>query len=417
MIIRSNLNTPDFEIMEDTIEDFNKEFLSFLKLVSDRQSEYYMKEDDIFNKLIYCAKRVMNQSLEGCPVIFDSWSCFNSTPSGSIQTEPCPEFSNFKFSSARLAYKYCDNSGSWWVHPATNRTWSNYTSCVDFPNLEFHTILNSLHFIGLIISLCFLTFSLLIFYLFDCLDSSRVTIHKNLLISLWLNSVLWITWIYFVLHDTDVWSSNGIWCRVTHIITTYTTLTTYMWMLCEGIFLKLILSKLNVNERMILYLQLFGWISPIFITIPYVIHRLLQENNNCWIESGNSNLFLGVPVIIVILLNIVLLVNVLLILKAKLRSSRAYNHQNSTPERSQEIAAKQARAILFLAPILGLNFLPFPIRPAAGSGLEDLYDVMMAIFSGFQGCFVSIILCFSNSEVIAVVKRKIHQNCLSMFEP
>ena len=146
MIIRSNLNTPDFEIMEDTLEDFNKEFLTFLRLISNKESKYYVNEDDIFQKLINCAQRVVNQSLEGCPVIFDSWSCFNSTPSGSIQTEPCPEFAYLKYSSSRLATKYCDPSGSWWVHPATNRTWSNYTPCVDFDNLECCHLKDSLQY-------------------------------------------------------------------------------------------------------------------------------------------------------------------------------------------------------------------------------------------------------------------------------
>ena len=68
---------------------------------------------------------------------------------------------------------------------------------------------------------------------------------------------------------------------------------------------------------------------------------------------------------------------------------------------------KQARAALFLVPILGivcfliyliylhvpmllysiligLNYLLIPIRPAEGSGLTVAYDIMNAVFSSFQ---------------------------------
>ena len=34
------------------------------------------------------------------------------------------------------AYKTCTIQGEWWRHPETNMTWSNYTKCVDFQDLE-----------------------------------------------------------------------------------------------------------------------------------------------------------------------------------------------------------------------------------------------------------------------------------------
>ena len=100
-------------------------------------------------------------------------------------------------------------------------------------------------------------------------------------------------------------------------------------------------------------------------------------------------------------LNLVL-IDVIRILRSKLNGTQNLPRT----ERAMENAKKQARAILLLAPILGLNFLLFPIRPAEGSQLEVVYDVLMVVFSGFQGTFVSFGLCFSNSEVHAVVKRR-----------
>ena len=257
MIIRSNLKSPDVQIIGNSSEEFNKNLFTFLHHVSDNRSQYYLGDDYLFHKLINCTKRVTDESKDRCPLIFDSWSCFNATSSGTFQTEPCPEFQTMKFSSHRFALKYCDINSGWWVHPVTNRTWSNYTECVDFQKLDFHTTLNSVYFIGLFISLLFLSTSLLIFFSYDCLNSDRVTIHKNLFSSFWFSSLFWICWIYFVLYDPKVWSKNGTLCRMIHVITTYFTLTNYSWMLCEGILLQLLLSNLNLNE----HIPEFHWLD------------------------------------------------------------------------------------------------------------------------------------------------------------
>ena len=148
-------------------------------------------------------------------------------------------------------------------------------------------------------------------------------------------------------------------------------------------------------------LHLIGWIVPIFIMIPYVIHRLSHEDQNCWMDTGQSNWILGVPVILVILINIIILIDVIRILKSKLKGTQNLPQT----ERAMETTMKQARAILLLAPILGLSFLPFPIRPTEGSQLEVVYDVLMVVFCGFQGTIVSFVLCFCNSGVHVVVKR------------
>ena len=89
---------------------------------------------------------------------------------------------------------------------------------------------------------------------------------------------------------------------------------------------------------------------------------------------------------------------------------------------------KQARAALFLVPILGLNFLLLPIRPGEESGLATLYDVISAAFASFQvvciyclspyfltpilivtnpqGVAVSFLLCFTNSEILSLLRTR-----------
>ena len=98
-------------------------------------------------------------------------------------------------------------------------------------------------------------------------------------------------------------------------------------------------------------------------------------------DLGDSNWFLGVPVIIIIILNIVFLSKVLIIQRAKLRENTVTAASNTRTE----VTMKQTRAAMFLIPVLGINFLLLPFRPEPGSGIEDSYDILSTISSSFQG--------------------------------
>lgn len=34
------------------------------------------------------------------------------------------------------AFRECDSNGSWFIHPDTGQPWSNYSTCIDFEDLE-----------------------------------------------------------------------------------------------------------------------------------------------------------------------------------------------------------------------------------------------------------------------------------------
>ncbi|GFY41591.1 calcitonin receptor [Trichonephila inaurata madagascariensis] len=69
-----------------------------------------------------------------CPRTFDGWGCWNDTLAGKTAYIPCPQFIT-GFLPERSAHKECNPDGSWYRHPDTNRTWSNYTTCVDKEDL------------------------------------------------------------------------------------------------------------------------------------------------------------------------------------------------------------------------------------------------------------------------------------------
>lgn len=45
-------------------------------------------------------------------------------------------YSPFLCSHQGFAHKDCNADGNWFRHPETNKTWSNYTTCINFDDFE-----------------------------------------------------------------------------------------------------------------------------------------------------------------------------------------------------------------------------------------------------------------------------------------
>ena len=121
MVIRTNLEAPDFVIWDK--ESLSRNVSDLMNLISDHSSLYYVHDKYLLYRLLECTNLALNMSMDpsSCPLLFDSWSCWNSTPPDTLQYTSCPSFDNFGFSSDRFASKYCEPDGSWWIHPETNR--------------------------------------------------------------------------------------------------------------------------------------------------------------------------------------------------------------------------------------------------------------------------------------------------------
>lgn len=46
-----------------------------------------------------------------------------------------------------LGYKVCESDGEWFKHPETNKSWSNYTTCVNVEDLEVSVLYNKSFFL------------------------------------------------------------------------------------------------------------------------------------------------------------------------------------------------------------------------------------------------------------------------------
>ena len=222
---------------------------------------------------------------------------------------------------------------------------------------------------------------------------------------------------------------NGGWCRILHSLTTYLLLSTYCWMLCEAVFLIMILVKTVLEEEMLLKrLSLFGWGAPILIMVPYITYRLEYEDTDCWMQRGDSDIFLYIPVLIIILLNSITLGIVVKIITSSTRFQQFHRQRSSAnsdtssqgvSEGPRLAAARQSsRAVMMLTPVFGLQFLLLPVIPDPDSPWEKVHAVLSALSTSTQGFVVSLILCFANKEVMAKLrghlKRKFSRDHYSM---
>ncbi|KAG1670127.1 Calcitonin gene-related peptide type 1 receptor [Nymphon striatum] len=227
----------------------------------------------------------------------------------------------------------------------------------------------------------------------NSLNCARITIHKNFFFSFIINNTLWIIWFTKVTADPVVLFENGVSCRVLYAVLHYFLLSNYMWMFCEGLYLHTILVITFIrDEKIITLLYFIGWGLPVLFISIYVGLRVNDETVDtfCWIDDSPYKWALIGPVAISLMLNLAFLINIIRLLVTKVRSVNNPDNNHSR---------KAVRATLILIPLLGLNYILTPFRPATKSTEEKVYEVISAIATSFQGLSVSLLLCFFNSEV------------------
>ncbi|XP_047741205.1 calcitonin gene-related peptide type 1 receptor-like, partial [Hyalella azteca] len=285
---------------------------------------------------------------------------------GHVAAVACPAFIT-GFDPELKGERICWPNATWFSHPETGRPWTNYTKCVNLYSMELHQFVNLVYVVGYAASIAAIVVSLCIFFYFKSLKCTRVSIHKNLFVSFLVNNVLWLVWTTVVTSNTRVLLLNPVWCQLLHVLMHYFLVSTYFWMLyvlmhyflvstyfwmlCEGLYLHTILVVTFVAEgRLLRFFLLLGWIFPVPPTALYATFRSLDVH--------------------------------------------------------------AVRATLILVPLLGLHYLLTPFRPSSGSAMEKSYLILSAIVSSFQGLAVSLLFCFFNGEVVAVLRKKWRQRRL-----
>ncbi|BES94463.1 receptor [Nesidiocoris tenuis] len=370
-----------------------------------------------------------------CPREFDGWTCINTTAAGTVAHFPCPYFI-FGFDPSRAGHRTCLEDGSWFRHPDSNKTWSNYTTCVDMEDLKMRNNVNLIYKTGYSVSLLALTLSIFIFFYFRSLTCTRIQIHKNLFISLAINNLLWLIWYETVVDNIPLLLANEVGCQILHVLLQYFMVATYLWMFCEGLYLHTLLVITFVTESKVMpILHLVGWGIPALLVAIYTSLRASSKDDtlHCWIHESLYNWALSGPVCLSMIANFVFLINIVRLLLTKLHSAARTSPRSSFKDKNASIRSKRStistpgipsgrtrkavRATLILIPLLGLQYLLTPFRPDQGTQWEYVYQVVSAVVTSCQGLCVALLFCFGNGEVVTAMKKKWRQCKLSKKKP
>ncbi|CAH0578219.1 unnamed protein product [Chrysodeixis includens] len=342
-----------------------------------------------------------NENGSWCPRKFDGFACWDETPASTTAYQHCPEFI-FGFDPRRYAFKKCTENGTWYVNPHANRSWTNYTTCVDVEDLDFRNLVNNIYVVGYSISVAALLISIMIFLYFRALQCTRIRIHIHLFAAFALNNILWIVWYRAVVNRVDVVQENKEWCQILHVVTNYFMLTSYLWMFCEGLHLHIALVVVFVKDEVAMrWFVALGWGVSLLIIAVYATVRYYTPGatERCWMDQSDTFWIIIIPVGISLLTSFVFLVNVVRVLLTKLHPA---------PNQHASVAArKAARAALILIPLFGLHFILLPLRPLTDSPWEKTYQIASALLTSLQGVCVAILFCFTNHDVMVATKTYI----------
>ncbi|KAI8515392.1 vasoactive intestinal polypeptide receptor [Branchiostoma belcheri] len=322
----------------------------------------------------------------------------------------------------RHVFRFCDVNGKWVVNPATNKTYANYSACLEERQSrrippEVLQRVTTLYTVGYSVSLGSLFIAFIILASFKRLHCTRNYVHMHLFMSYMLRAL------FILVKDAvlDIGASGSAesqrgtpGCKVVQTIFMYFMATNYFWILVEGLYLHNLIFVSVFSERKFFYgFIAIGWVFPLTFVVPWVAVRATLEDTGCWDsdEKGYTWIYKA-PIVAAILLNFFLFLNILRVLAKKMRSpaSVADHGRRGSRRRSSiqlQMPMKLAKSTLVLIPLFGVHYIVFAGMPDNVGGVA--YEVRLyfdLFFNSFQGFFVSILYCFLNGEVKAEFKRR-----------
>ncbi|XP_078702839.1 corticotropin-releasing factor receptor 2-like isoform X2 [Branchiostoma floridae x Branchiostoma belcheri] len=346
-----------------------------------------------------------------CNATWDTVTCWPPAPAGTLVRMPCPgQLRGIKYDTSKNATKMCYENGTWAVRADYN---GNCRPLVDSftseseemrhwrRHLENAKLLNN---IGHAVSLFCLVIAFVLFAYLKSIRCTRNNIHCNLVATFILRNICWF--IMQEVMNVQTVLDNSWYCRVAVTLFNYFQVTNFFWMFVEGLYLHIMVAHAFGTERIKCWMYaVIGWCLPIPIILSWVIVMSLLQDERCWVDSTtgqNSHydfIYHG-PVIIVLLVNFVILGKIVRILVLKLRA-----HPNSLDTTHYSIKAVKATVVLL--PLLGITYMLFFIHPSGRGTSKIFFRYFNSFLQSFQGCFVSVIYCFSNTEVQNAIQRRV----------
>lgn len=342
-----------------------------------------------------------------CPRIWDGYECFNDTLPGVRTYVQCPSY--IENGVKAFAHKDCTENGTWYVNPATNKPWTDYTNCVP---IEHPIIVVYVSIACNIISLLLLIPSCIIFLMFKQLRSQhRIKLHICFFISFALVSIVAIMFDVLVHynrlanHTDSILEANTDGCKLLYTLLRYTQTSNYFWMFCEGFYLhRLIVHAFKVPKGLLGY-YVFGWGVASVPVIIYSIIRATDDDLNvrCWVnDADHFEWIIYLPNLLCLFMNVVFFINILRILLTKLQS-----HPNEPSNYRRAL-----KATFVLIPLFGIHWVLIFYRPDS----TLWYEVLRTVVQFTQGGIVSLVFCIFNGEVHSHLKGCLRKRWPSSFK-
>ncbi|XP_063308807.1 pituitary adenylate cyclase-activating polypeptide type I receptor isoform X1 [Pelobates fuscus] len=379
------------------------------------------EHDACLEKIQKYEAEVWNDTVPGCPGMWDNITCWMPAVVGKVAFIRCPELFNMIGSEddgelmdrqSHLEFEGLENSEELQSEGVISRNctengWSDpfphYSEACGFDVNETGPIedpyflsVKALYTVGYSTSLVALTTAMVILCRFRKLHCTRNFIHMNLFVSFILRaiSVFIKDEILYAELDGNPCHVSTVECKAVMVFFHYCVMSNYFWLFIEGLYLFTLLVETFFPERRYFYwYTIIGWGTPLICVTIWAVLRLHFDNLGCWDMNNKTALWWVIkgPVIVSIMINFVLFVGIIIILVQKLQSPDIGGNESS-------IYLRLARSTLLLIPLFGIHYTVFAFSPENVSKRERL--VFELGLGSFQGFVVAILYCFLNGEFL-----------------
>ncbi|XP_068094613.1 pituitary adenylate cyclase-activating polypeptide type I receptor isoform X1 [Hyperolius riggenbachi] len=383
------------------------------------------EEEACLEKIQKYEMEIWNDSLPGCPGMWDNITCWMPAVVGKVAYVRCPAWfsmmdseDGMDFYDRQSQFESIENLEELETEGLISRNctetgWSDpfphYSDACGFDVNEtgpdqdtYFMSVKALYTVGYSTSLVALTTAMVILCRFRKLHCTRNFIHMNLFVSFILRaiSVFIKDEVLYAEQDSNHCHVSTVECKAVMVFFHYCVMSNYFWLFIEGLYLFTLLVETFFPERRYFYwYTIIGWGTPLICVTIWAVLRLHFDDHGCWDMNTSVALWWVIkgPVVASIMINFVLFVGIIIILVQKLQSPDIGGNESS-------IYLRLARSTLLLIPLFGIHYTVFAFSPENVSKRERL--VFELGLGSFQGFVVAILYCFLNGEVQSEIKRK-----------
>ncbi|KAF1415162.1 Growth hormone-releasing hormone receptor, partial [Spheniscus humboldti] len=257
-----------------------------------------------------------NATPPGCKRTWDKLLCWPEADAGETLALLCPNILfHFMKEPAGIVKRNCTKKG--WSDPFP----PYHIACpvedeIPLEEQSYFSTIKIIYTVGYGVSITSLIIAVTVLIAFRWLLCPRNYIHVQLFFTFILKAIAIFIKdaVLFQEEDIDHCSFSTTECKISVVFCHYFTMTNFMWLLVEALYLNcLLLSSLSHGRRYFWWLVLFGWGFPTLFTLIWILTKFYFEDTACWdINQGSPYWWLiKGPIIISVGVNFVLFINII----------------------------------------------------------------------------------------------------------